>query len=208
MLRAFLENERGIKRFLSKFMARAQDVDDLAQETFLRAFAAEAVHDVIAPRAFLYRVARNLALNEKARLANTLTDSMEDSADPDVLGSSDQVGGEEIVHSRRKMAMFAEAVSTLPPQCRRVFMLRKVHGLSQAQIAERIGISASTVEKHIATGLLKCRDYLLRHGYDDIPAAGGTAQPHAGRDETSQPDRRAWEGQTAPTSHKRAARDV
>jgi len=58
-----LENERGIKRFLSRFFPRAQDVDDLAQETFLRAFAAEAERDVLSPRAFLYRIAKNLALN-------------------------------------------------------------------------------------------------------------------------------------------------
>ena len=45
LLRTFLENERGIKRFLSRFLRRPQDIDDLTQETFLRAFAAEALRD-------------------------------------------------------------------------------------------------------------------------------------------------------------------
>lgn len=168
LLRAFLENERGIKRFLSKFLVRPQDVEDVAQETFLRAFVAEAEQDVISPRAFLYRVARNLALNEKARLMNALTVSMEDSSDPEVFVGAEQATGEEIVQSRQKMAIFAEAVSTLPPQCRRVFLLRKVYGLSQSEIAERLGIAASTVEKHIALGLLKCRDHLVHRGYDEV----------------------------------------
>ncbi len=166
ILRAFLENERGLKRFLSRFFSRAQDVDDIAQETFLRAFAAEADRDVLTPRAFLYRIARNLALNERAKLSNTTTGSMEDYPDPSVLGAGDQVSSEDLIEGRQKMAIFAEAVSSLPPQCRRVFMLRKVHGLSQKDVAQRLGITASTVEKHVAMGLLKCSDYLRVRGYE------------------------------------------
>lgn len=82
MLRAFLENESGIRRFLSRRVRRPQDVDDLTQETFLRAYAAEGEQDVAAPRAYLYRVAKNLALNEKVRHANTRTSSLEDEAQP------------------------------------------------------------------------------------------------------------------------------
>ena len=169
ILRAFLENEQSIKRLLSRFLARRQDVDDIAQETFLRAFAAEASQDVIAPKAFLYRIARNLALNEISRLSNSATDYIEDSADPDVVGISEQVSGEDYVYGRQKMAMFAEAISSLPAQCRHVFLLRKVHGLSQKEVAERLGISVSTVEKHVATGLLKTSEYLRRRGHDVGP---------------------------------------
>jgi RNA polymerase sigma factor (sigma-70 family) len=181
LLRAFLENERGIKRFLSKFLMRSQDVDDIAQETFLRAFAAEAKQDVLAPRAFLYRVAKNLALNERARAVNAITDSLENSNDADSVGMKDQPTGEEIVQSQQKMALFAEAVSLLPPQCRRVFLLRKVHGLSQSDIARRLGISAGTVEKHISIGLLRCRDHLRLRGYDEIADSNGLHSPILGK---------------------------
>lgn len=175
MLRAFLENERGIKRLLSRYLPRKQDVDDIAQETFLRAFAAEADQVVVTPRAFLYRIARNLALNERSRLSTIATDYMEDSPNPDVLGSSEQVSGEDQVYGRRKMAMFAEAVALLPTQCRHVFLLRKVHGLSQKQVAERLGISVSTVEKHVAMGLLRTSEYLRRHGYE-VGRAGSASR--------------------------------
>jgi RNA polymerase sigma factor (sigma-70 family) len=181
LLRAFLENERGIKRFLSKFLMRSQDVDDIAQETFLRAFAAEAKHNVLAPRAFLYRVAKNLALNERARAVNALTDSLENSNDAESVGVKDQPTGEEILYSQQKMALFAEAVSLLPPQCRRVFVLRKVHGLSQTDIARRLGISAGTVEKHISVGLLRCRDHLRLRGYDEMTDSSGPRSPTPGK---------------------------
>jgi RNA polymerase sigma factor (sigma-70 family) len=182
MTRAFLENERGIKRLLSRFFRRTQDVDDLAQETFLRAFAAEARDDVAEPRAFLFRVARNLALNEKARLATARTEFMEDSPDPDVLGAGDQPTSEDEVYSRQKLAVFAEAVSALPAQCRAVFLLRKVQGLSQNEVAERLGISPSTVEKHVAAGLLRTSQYLRDRGYSvgrAIQTAPGADPPQA-----------------------------
>ncbi len=45
-----------------------------------------------------------------------------------------------------------------PTQCRRVFVLKKIYGLSQEEIAAELGIAQSTVEKHIAKGLLLCRE--------------------------------------------------
>ena len=163
ILRAFLVHERALKRFLGRFFTTAQDVDDLAQETFLRAFAADAAEPIIASKAFLFRVARNLALNEKARMWNSTTVRLEDSGAPDVI--DDDVGAEERLDSRRKLALFAEAVSALPPQRRRVFLLRKIHGRSYRDIAIQLGISESTVEKHVAAGLVSCSKYLSRYGY-------------------------------------------
>ncbi|MCP5432728.1 MAG: RNA polymerase sigma factor [Alphaproteobacteria bacterium] len=175
ILKAFLENEGAIKRLLGRFFSRAQDVDDLAQEAFLRAFAAESDREIREPKAFLFRTARNLALNERARLAGKLTRSMEDSADSDVLVSAGQVSAEDQIDARQRLALFAEAVAALPPQCRRVFVLRKVHGLSQKDIAERLDISQSTVEKHVAMGLVKCSDYLRRAGAELTPPASPRA---------------------------------
>ena len=160
----FLEHQSSLKRFIARFFSRPQDVEDVVQETYLRAFGAvKAGEDLRSPKAFLFRIARNVALNELATKSRLLTDYMEDSQLQDVIdhGSSteDQVAGQE------KLAMFCGAVATLPAQCRRAFLMRKVYGLSHKEIAERLGISTSTVEKHIASGLLRCSAYLRDGGY-------------------------------------------
>jgi RNA polymerase sigma-70 factor (ECF subfamily) len=178
IVKAFLENERGLKRFIARLLPRTHDVEEIAQETFLRAFAAEASEDVQLPRAYLYRTARNLALNEKARLASHKTDPIEDFPDPDVLGSDHQPDSAEEVDGKRKMAIFAEAISALPPQCRQVFLLRKVHGLSQKAVAEQLSIAPSTVEKHVALGLLRCSEYMRQRGYE----LSGPAAPKVARE--------------------------
>ena len=49
-----------------------------------------------------------------------------------------------------------------------MFVLRKVHKLSHAEISEVLGVSESTIEKHVAKGLVRCRDYLRELGLLDI----------------------------------------
>ena len=75
---------------------------------------------------------------------------------------------DEQTDSRRRFESVCAAVDRLPPLCRRVFVLRKVHKLSHAEISEVLGVSESTIEKHVAKGLVRCRDYLRELGLLDV----------------------------------------
>ena len=165
VLHAYIEHEAALRRFLSRFLSRAQDIEDVSQEAFLKAFAAEATQPVLAPKAFLFRIAKNLALNERARFGNSRTGPFVGGDEGAAAIPSDAPSAEDQAMGREKLALFCEAISSLPPQCRQVFLLRKVQGLSQKEIARRTGVSVSTVEKHIALGLVRCSAYLARHGY-------------------------------------------
>jgi RNA polymerase sigma-70 factor (ECF subfamily) len=136
----------------------------VAQESYLRAFdAQQSGEELRSPKAFLFRIAKNIALNELGRKSRQLTDYIEDSAQPDVLGADSSA--EERVIAQERLTLYCQAVATLPPQCRRAFLLRKVYGLSHKDIGEQLGISVSTVEKHIASGLLRCSLYLKERGH-------------------------------------------
>jgi RNA polymerase sigma-70 factor (ECF subfamily) len=165
-----MQYEPALKRFLRRFATQASDADDLAHEAFIRAYAAEVSQTISSPKAFLFRVARNLALNERARAANATTVPLEDFADTPVIEDVGQVALDDEMEARQRIRMLSEAMATLPPQCSRVFLLRKVHGLSYKEIAERLGISVSTAEKHAALGLVRCSDYLRQRGVESGPA--------------------------------------
>jgi RNA polymerase sigma factor (sigma-70 family) len=60
--------------------------------------------------------------------------------------------------------VYCEAVAALPKKCRQVFLLRKVHGLGHREIAERMGLSVSSVEKYLLRGIVDCRAYMEKKG--------------------------------------------
>ncbi len=169
ILKNFLQNERALKRYLRRFFSRSQDIDDIAQETFLKAFVAESKTDVRSPKSFLFRVAKHAALDE---IAKNSTEYNEDSDDSTVLQGRKVLQGiehisvEQEYEGKQKLMVFSQAVASLPPNCRRVFLLRKMDGLKVKEIARKLDISVSGVEKHIATGLLKCSQYFRERGYD------------------------------------------
>jgi RNA polymerase sigma factor (sigma-70 family) len=70
------------------------------------------------------------------------------------------------VARQQELAMLAEAISALPERCRQVVTLRKLHGLSHREIAQRLGIAENTVNAQAALGVLRCRDYLRSRGFN------------------------------------------
>jgi RNA polymerase sigma-70 factor (ECF subfamily) len=164
ILDVYLENETALKRFLRRFIKSRDDVDDLAQECFLRAYAAESDREIKSPRAFLFTVAKNLALNELARRANAAVEPLGDLADQEVLKDESRVAVDDEVDGRECVRQLARAIASLPPQCSKVFILRKMQGLSHKEIASRLNISVRTVENHIALGLLRCKAHMRANG--------------------------------------------
>jgi len=165
ILEVYKGNKTALKQYLRRFVARAEDVEDIAQEAFLRAFAAESIREIQSPKAFLFKVAKNVALNERVRQSHAPTVPLEDFGETNVLYDNSQVTVEDQVEGRERLHLFARAVAELPPQCARVFLMRKVYGLTCKEIALRLEISESTVEKHAALGLLRCSNYMRANGY-------------------------------------------
>ncbi|HET7084871.1 MAG TPA: RNA polymerase sigma factor [Rhizomicrobium sp.] len=164
ILDAYLENEAALKRFLRRFIKSREGVDDLAQEAFLRAFAAESGRLILSPKAFLFKVAKNLALNEIAKQSSVTIAPLGDFEGEEVLVDSSQAAVDDAVDGRERIRMLARAIAALPPQCAKVFILRKMQGLSQKEIAARLDISVRTVENHVALGLVRCKAYMRAHG--------------------------------------------
>ena len=181
---AFVENESAIKRFLRRFFSVSHDVEEVSQETFLKAFQAAKSREIEQPKAFLFGVARNVALKRLSKNARAIVDFVEDSQPNGDI--EDEISLEDAIDSRQRMLIFAEAVSTLPAQCQRVFIMKKVYGLSHKEISARLKISVSTVEKHVANGLFRCGEYMRKkeHGASAADRIGTVKPTKAGQDQT------------------------
>ncbi|MGS2722633.1 RNA polymerase sigma factor [Porticoccus sp. GXU_MW_L64] len=158
---SFIEHSSFLRRFLTKFLCNRQDIEDVMQEAYLRAYQAEKGKDIERPKAFLFEVAKNVALTELSRKSRQITDYIEeiDSA----IQNENTASLEEEQEARQHLDLFCAAVAALPERRRKIYLLRKVHGLSHREIARREGISVSAVEKHLLKGVLFCQTYVDQH---------------------------------------------
>ena len=164
----FVEHSTFLKKFLARFLQREQDIEDVAQEAYLKAYSVEQDRGGIEqPKAFLFTIAKNLALNELTRKSRQMTDYIEERQAPFLIVGSATVENE--LEADQSLSLYCQAVEALPEKCRRVYLLRKVHGLSHKDISKRLGISRSMVEKHLRIGTLSCRDYMAKRGSDLTP---------------------------------------
>lgn len=176
LLDQVLRHRVALQKYLRKFTAGAEDIEDLVQETFVRICALPPTQIIDSPRALLFRIARNLAVDRARQKIARATDAVADFEPLNVY--SEEAEPDEQVDLRRRFESFCAAVENLPPLCRRVFVLRKVHQLSHAEIAQVLGVSHSTIEKHVAKGLVRCRDQLRSLGLlDGLESSAGEGLP-------------------------------
>lgn len=154
VLDSFVNCETALKRYLKRFFYRDEDIEDMAQETFLRAYKSTEHRKLDYPKAYLFQVAKSVALKELSKKSQQLTDYIEESCDVEPISPSSL---EEDVMAEQSIALFCDAIAELPPQCRRVFLMRKYQALSHRQIAEELNISVSAVEQHITIGIKRCK---------------------------------------------------
>ena len=178
----WLDSFLGSKPLLCRIVGRIvrpDDIEDIVQETFLHSYAASNKQQIDNPRAFMAKTARNLALNHIGRAEQRLNQSIEELAGLEHEFEEPTPSLESQHQSSEEFLVFCRAVAGLPLVCRKVFILKKVYGQSQKEIATYLGISESTVEKHVAKGLLLAADYMSSHGYlNDSKAAGnGKSRP-------------------------------
>src|SRR3984885_4823458 len=164
-LNQIFRHRAALHRYLRKFTSGAEDVEDLVQETYVRMYALRDFREIESPQALLFRIAHNTAVERARRQSTQTTDSVGDFESLSVY--STEAPADEQIDARRRFESFCAAVDRLPPLCRRVFVLRKGYRLCHDEISEVLGVSHSTIEKHVAKGLIRCRDYLRDAGLID-----------------------------------------
>ncbi len=158
ILTAFLEKERYLRAFARRFFRDDHLVDDLCQETITRALEAERDRIIDSPDAFLFGIARNIMRKQMETRSRSLIDFLDEFAPDEV--DSEIPSLDQTLDDRKKMLRFSESVQKLPRQCQRVFVMKKVYGYSHKEISARLGISISTIEKHVASAMKRCLDDL------------------------------------------------
>ena len=146
-----LPHEPALRAWLRRRRIDGLEIDDVVQETYAVLSALPAVGHITSPRAYAFQTAQSLILRHLRRARIVRIDAI---GDVESLTSAlDEPSPEQQTAARQQWRRVCELIDALPVKCREAFVLRKVEGLSQRQIAQRMGVSESTVEKHIGRAL-------------------------------------------------------
>jgi RNA polymerase sigma-70 factor (ECF subfamily) len=143
-----------LTRYLKSLLARREDAEDVAQETYVRLLGAGGLErSDVRVRAYMFKVATNLAYDRfrERRVRKHDSDAVLESV-PDNAPSI-----ERIVTMEQSIAIVKRTLLELPSRCREVFLLRVTAEQSYEDIAERLGVSKRTVEREMQHALDLCQ---------------------------------------------------
>lgn len=157
LLRLYEEKRANLVRFFSARLGSRAEAEDLIQDLYIKISGVETLGPVDNPSALLHRMGSNLMLD---RMRSQKRSGVRDNDwravnTTQVAGQevADEPTADEVVAGRQRLKALVEAVEDLPEKTRQAFQLHKLDGHSHAETARRMGISVSTVEKHISSAL-------------------------------------------------------
>lgn len=157
--REILVYEDSLVRYLSRSWHHRDDIHDLRQDTYVRVYEAAARERPRAPKSFLFTTARNLMAD---RLRRSRVVSIEARADLESLNVHiDELSPEHRAIAHEDLRTLMRAFNQLPPRCRQVVWMRRIEDLSQKEVASRLGIAETVVEKQIAKAMVRFADALF-----------------------------------------------
>jgi RNA polymerase sigma factor (sigma-70 family) len=151
-----------LKAYLRHSFPSIRDVDDVAQESYLRVWKAGATQSIRSAKGFLFQIARHITTDILRRDRASPIKDVTDFAFLSVFDGKPDAA--DVTCSREEIALLADAIDVLPARCREVFVLRKIRRLPQKEIARRLGISEQTVQVLVLRGMKRCEKFLSRRG--------------------------------------------
>jgi RNA polymerase sigma factor (sigma-70 family) len=134
-------------RYFTKRLADASEADDLTQEVFERLVKQPATLEVRHAEGFLFQVAANV-LRDKFRRDAVRHRSQHDELQDDTP-AGEAPSAETLYQDRERLRLLVVALEELTPKCRAVFLLHRYDGLGYSEIARRMGVGVSAIEKHM-----------------------------------------------------------
>jgi RNA polymerase sigma-70 factor (ECF subfamily) len=164
LMDVYLGSRDALVRFLTARTGSSNEAEDIVQDVYFKLQSIDTA-DIQNPTAFLYKLASNLFID---RLRSARRREARD--DAYATSNTEASGGdlvaqtptpEQITESRQRLQQLMVTVESLPPQCQRVFVLHKLEGLSYTEVAAKLGISKSGVEKHMMSALRRLTEHKI-----------------------------------------------
>jgi RNA polymerase sigma factor (sigma-70 family) len=153
-------HDASLKAYLRGAFPAVRDLDDVVQESYLRIWKSRAATPINSAKAFLFTVARRLALDFVRRSRRSPFVPVKELAELFVLDLTPDA--REAASTVEEIQLLVEAIDALPARCRDIFVLCHLEGFSQQEVARRFAISENTVAVQSARGLQRCEKFMRK----------------------------------------------
>ena len=147
----YLQYGEELKRYITRRLNSADAATDLTHETFVRLLRRYPAPQPENPRAYLYRIAHNLALDHLRLRKRKRTEAISDDHLDKIPGELSTP--EQVVSNRNDLNAVRKAILEMPKRTRQVFILARLEGLTYREVSERLDISESSVQKHLSKAI-------------------------------------------------------
>jgi RNA polymerase sigma factor (sigma-70 family) len=148
--REILPHEPVLRAWLRRTLS-PDELEDVVQQAYAQIAALSDVTHIRSGRAYLFATARSIVLMRVRRARIVRIDTMAELGNYDVVG--EDPSPERVATGRSELERVWGLIEALPERCREIVKLRKVEGLSQREVAERMGVTEHIVENDIAKGV-------------------------------------------------------
>ena len=166
--RHVLKHEPALRMWLGRRRIAGLEIDDIVQETYARLITVDQVDGIGNIKNYMFQTAYSVLVSH-VRRSKIVT--FETVTDLEQLGATRESSPEDQVIDRDELNRLARAVADLPGKVRDVFVLRRINGLSQRDVARELGLSESTVEKHMSRGIYLLMNLISNSGNDNSRAS-------------------------------------
>ena len=166
--RHVLKHEPALRAWLGRRRIAGLEIDDIVQETYARLITVESIDGIGNIKNYMFQTAYSVLVSHVRRAKIVAFETV---ADLEQLGSTRDFSPEDQVIDRDELNRLARAVATLPGKVRDVFVLRRVNGLSQRDVARELGLSESTVEKHMSRSIYLLMNLISNSGNEPSRAS-------------------------------------
>lgn len=167
--RHVIPHEPALRNWLRRRPVEGLDVDDIVQEVYARLVELYSVDHIDNPKTYAFQVASSVMINHIRRLKVVAIDSVASFEHLDV--ADDGASPERVIANRDELRRLNSLLASLPARVAEVFRLRRIEGLSQREVAQRLGLAESTVEKHMARGAVLVAERFKTGGIPQPPAS-------------------------------------
>lgn len=172
--RLLAEHAFSLRLFIKVRLGPAQehDLEDVMQDVYVRLSQIQDLPQKLAGRLdtarnYLLQIASNLLIDRARRAQTRMRSQHVSDCDLEQPPSSDTLAPERALGNKRKLQRIENELAKIKPAQRQAFMLSRVEGMSYREISETLGLSVSTVEKHIAAALQAAQRALLKEDVYD-----------------------------------------